>query len=127
MRPTCGPLLILSPALKHWGPPIPQGLCKGALVGHFGTSVCVCIAKPPLTLARSARRGGQPLLLPLINKTLAVATDRFLRAPPCVCIALCVDRQTTPYFSSLRSTRGLASAHLTIKHVCIIAVPNRSG
>ena len=27
-RPTCGPLLILSPALKRWGPPTRQGLCS---------------------------------------------------------------------------------------------------
>ena len=26
--PTYGPLLILSPALKHWGPPRQQGLCS---------------------------------------------------------------------------------------------------
>ena len=26
--PTCGPLLILPPALKRWGPPIRQGLCS---------------------------------------------------------------------------------------------------
>ena len=24
--PTCGPFLILSPAMKHWGPPRRQGL-----------------------------------------------------------------------------------------------------
>ena len=27
-RPTCGPLLILFPALKRWGPPRRQGLCS---------------------------------------------------------------------------------------------------
>ena len=27
-RPTCGPPLILSPALKRWGPPRRQGLCS---------------------------------------------------------------------------------------------------
>ena len=26
--PTCGPLVILSPALKHWGPPRQQRLCS---------------------------------------------------------------------------------------------------
>ena len=26
--PTCGPLLILPPALKRWGPPRRQGLCS---------------------------------------------------------------------------------------------------
>ena len=26
--PTCGPLLILLPALKRWGPPRQQGLCS---------------------------------------------------------------------------------------------------
>ena len=26
--PTCGPLLILPPALKRWGPPGRQGLCS---------------------------------------------------------------------------------------------------
>ena len=26
--PTCGPLLILSPALKRWGSPRRQGLCS---------------------------------------------------------------------------------------------------
>ena len=27
-RPTCGPLLILPPALKRWGPPRRRGLCS---------------------------------------------------------------------------------------------------
>ena len=26
--PTCGPLLIVPPALKRWGPPRRQGLCS---------------------------------------------------------------------------------------------------
>ena len=26
--PTCGPLPILPPALKRWGPPMRQGLCS---------------------------------------------------------------------------------------------------
>ena len=26
--PTCGPLLILAPALKRWGPPRRQGICS---------------------------------------------------------------------------------------------------
>ena len=28
MLPTCGPPLILPPALKRWGPPMRQGLCS---------------------------------------------------------------------------------------------------
>ena len=28
MTPTCGPLLILSPALKHWGAPGREALCS---------------------------------------------------------------------------------------------------
>ena len=34
--PTCGPLLILSPALRRWGPPRQQGLCsQSALLWAF--------------------------------------------------------------------------------------------
>ena len=34
--PTCGPLLILSPALKRWGPPRRQRLCSH--LAHFWTT-----------------------------------------------------------------------------------------
>ena len=44
------------------------------------------------TSPRFARRGGQPPHPRLNNKTPAVATDRLVCAPPCVCAALCVHR-----------------------------------
>ena len=59
-------------------------------------------------LLRSTRGPGPAP--PLNNKLLAVARDRLVCAPPCVCTALCVDRKTTLYFGPLRSTRGPAPA-----------------
>ena len=55
---------------------------------------------PPYTRRRAAlnRRlalldvGASPRTPPLNSKTLAVATDHLLCAPPCVCTALCVHR-----------------------------------
>ena len=41
---------------------------------------------------------------------LRLAIDRLVCAPPCVCTALCVHRQSSYAFGSLRSTRGPAPA-----------------
>ena len=62
---------------------------------------------------RSTR--GPALAPPLNNKTHAVATDRLVCAPPCVCTALCMHRLVcalpalpthTHYLGLLRSTHG---------------------
>ena len=39
--PTCGPPLILLPALKRWGPPKRQGLCS-----HLAHSWATCDSAP---------------------------------------------------------------------------------
>ena len=61
---------------------------------------------PPNPLWLASLDVGASPRTPLNNKTHAVATDRLVCAPPCVCTTLCVDRQTSPCFSSLRSTPG---------------------
>ena len=43
--PTCGPLLILSPALKRWGPPPPPGR-HFLSVYFFSVSFCPCLPGP---------------------------------------------------------------------------------
>ena len=56
---------------------------------------------PPLTPFGSLHSTWGPAPAPPLN---TVATDCIVCAPPCVCTALCVDRQTSPCSSSLRST-----------------------
>ena len=36
--PTCGPPMILTPALKQWGPPRRQGLCSH--LAHLWATYC---------------------------------------------------------------------------------------
>ena len=45
---------------------------------------------------------------PLNNKTPAMAIDRLVYAPPCVCTALCMHRQTFPSANCARKTARFA-------------------